>query len=272
MTARLLTTRSYLFVPADRPERFGKALAAGAGAVIIDLEDAVAPDSKPDARAALAGWLDQHAGPPVVVRINAAGTPWFEDDLALCPHAGVAAIMVPKAQDAQGLARVGRAAPGKALLPLVETVRGFEQARQIAAVAGVERLVFGAVDFQLDAGIDGDGDELLLVRSGLVLQSRLAGIGAPVDGPSLAIDAPGEVFADAQRARRQGFAAKLCIHPRQVEPVQRAFSPTAQQLEWAQRVLDACAAAQGGAAVVDGKMIDAPVVQRARDLLGLRGA
>ncbi|RZJ26261.1 MAG: CoA ester lyase [Haliea sp.] len=265
-----MTARSYLFVPADRTDRFAKALAAGADEVIIDLEDAVAPAAKAAARFSLSGWLQQHTGRPVVVRINGVGTPWFEEDLPLCAHANVFAIMVPKSQDAAGLARVRAAVPDKALLPLVETVQGFDQLRQIAFAPQVQRLVFGAIDFQLDAGIDGDGDELLLVRSTLVLQSRLAGIAAPVDGPSLAIGEGESVFADTRRARRQGFGAKLCIHPRQVEAVHRAFTPTTQELAWAQRVLDACALAQGAAAVVDGKMIDAPVVRRARALLGLR--
>jgi citrate lyase subunit beta/citryl-CoA lyase len=200
--------RTYLFVPADRPERYAKALATGAGAVIVDLEDAVAPDAKAGARDALASWLARTPA-PVLVRVNAAETAWFADDLALCGHAAVAGVVLPKAERRADLAHASAIAAGKRLYPLIETAAGFDAMRTLAGAPGVERLVFGSIDFQVDLGIDGEGDELLCFRSQLVLVSRLAGIRAPVDGVSTAIDDAATLRADAERARRLGFGAKL---------------------------------------------------------------
>jgi citrate lyase subunit beta/citryl-CoA lyase len=263
--------RAYLFVPADRPERYAKALASGADAVIVDLEDAVAPSAKTAARDALANALDEAA--PVVVRVNAAGTPWFDDDLALCQHPGVAAIMLPKADGIDGVCHAFEAA-FKDLLPIIESARGVEEARAIARVPGVLRLAFGSIDLAVDLGIDcaADGGELELLhfRSQVVLASRLGGLAAPADGVSTAIDDAGRLRADTERARRLGFGAKLCIHPKQIAVVQAAFTPDPERVAWAQRVCAAFAASGGAAVAVDGEMIDVPVVERARALL--RGA
>lgn len=260
------TARSYLFVPADRPERIGKALASGADAVIVDLEDAVAPESKPTARGLLQQWLAAADAQPVIVRINGADTGWFDDDLALCRHPQVAAVMLPKAERAQDVQRV--AALGRPVLPLVETATGIDQLRAVAAVPGVQRLVFGSVDFQLDLGIDGEGEELLFFRSQIVLASRLAQLQPPVDGVSTAIDDAALLQHDSQRARRLGFGAKLCIHPRQVAAVNAAFSPSEQAVQWARRVLQIAETSGGAAVALDGKMIDKPVILRAQAILG----
>jgi citrate lyase subunit beta / citryl-CoA lyase len=257
--------RSYLFVPADRPERIAKALASGADAVIVDLEDAVAPSAKEAARDALRDWL-AHAGSRVVVRINGVDTPWFDADRTLCESANIAAVMLPKAERAGDLAF-----GGKPMLPLVETAAGIDALREIARAPHVERIVFGSIDFQLDLGIDGEGEELLLFRSQIVLASRLAGIAPPVDGVCTAIDDAEQLRAEALRARRLGFGAKLCIHPKQVETVNRAFSPSDDDVAWARRVLEAAEQAGGAAVAVDGKMVDRPVIQRAQALLRQAG-
>lgn len=257
---------SYLFVPADRPERYAKALAAGAGAVIVDLEDAVAPDAKHAARRTLGAWLPS-APAPLMVRVNAAATRWFADDLVLCAHPSIAGVVVPKAERRADLAHIAAVAPGKRLYPLIETAVGYDVMRTVASAPGVERLVFGSIDFQVDLGIDGEGDELLMFRSQIVLVSRLAGLRAPVDGVSTAIDDAEALAADAGRARKLGFGAKLCIHPRQVPIVERAFAPTDAERDWARRVLDAAERAQGAAVAVDGKMVDKPVMLRARAIL-----
>ena len=257
--------RSLLFVPGSRPERFDKALAAGASAVIIDLEDAVAPADKNTARAALAAWLrPEHA---VIVRINSVDTAWFEADLALCGAPGVAAVMVPKAERADTLARV-MGAGARALLPLVESAAGLAALGSLAGAPGVLRLAFGSIDLQVDLGLrDATEDELLPFRLQLVLASRLAGIGAPVDGVSTAIADEDQLRVDVQRARRLGFAGKLCIHPKQVAPVNRWLAPSDDELNWARQVLAAAAAAGGAAVAVDGKMVDKPVLLRAEALL-----
>jgi len=257
--------RSYLFVPGNRPERFDKALAAGADAVIVDLEDAVPPAEKDAARATVAAWLS--ADRPVVVRINGPDTEWFGQDLALARSPGVAAVMLPKAQRIEDIRAIVTAGSGALVLALIETAGGFANAQKIASAPGVARLVFGSIDFQLDLGIRGEDEELLTFRSQLVLVSRLAGIAAPVDGVSTAIDDAAQLEADAARARRFGFGAKLCIHPRQVATVNRAFSPTEEELAWARRVLDAAAKAGGAAVAVDGKMVDRPVILRAETIV-----
>jgi citrate lyase subunit beta/citryl-CoA lyase len=257
--------RSLLFVPGSRPERFDKALAAGADAVIIDLEDAVAPVDKPIAREALRTWLrPEHA---IVVRINAADTPWFADDIALCALPGVAAVMLPKAERADTIATLMKAG-AKSVLPLIESAAGFAALTALSAAPGVQRLVFGSIDFQLDLGMrDAQEDELLYFRSQIVLASRLAGLVSPIDGVSTAIDHAEALHTDVQRASRLGFGGKLCIHPKQVAGVHRGFAPSAEELAWARRVLAASAAAGGAAIAVDGKMVDKPVLLRAERLV-----
>jgi citrate lyase subunit beta/citryl-CoA lyase len=260
-----MTPRSYLFVPGNRPERFDKALASGADAVIVDLEDAVPPEQKDAARATVAAWLD--AARPVVLRINASDTPWFAADVGLCQRPGVAAVMLAKAERLDDVALLGAAGP---VIPLIESAAGFEHLRAIAATPGVQRLAFGAIDFQLGLNMRAGYGELLHFRSELVLASRLARIAPPIDSPSTALEDMAEVEADAQAGRRLGFGAKLCIHPRQLAAVNRSFSPGAAEVEWAERVLAAAAASQGAAVALDGKMIDKPVILRAQGILAER--
>jgi citrate lyase subunit beta/citryl-CoA lyase len=267
-TARIVPPcRSYLFVPGDRPERFDKALASGAHAVILDLEDAVIPERKPMARAALAGWLAASTA-RVFVRINPAGTLWHEDDCALLASAAVRGVMVPKAEDARVLAQVAaRLRAEQELLPLVETVAGHFEAAALAQVPRVSRLAFGSFDFMSDSGIQGDAEELDAVRTHLVLVSRHAGLQAPVDGVSLAIDDAAQLEQDVRRSRRFGMGGKLCIHPRQVPVVHTGFAPRPEEVDWARRVLQALAAGPLGAIAVDGKLVDRPIAARAEAIL-----
>lgn len=256
---------SLLFVPASRPERIAKALDAGADAVIVDLEDAVAPVDKDSARAALAAALDSSR--PVMVRVNAADTSWFPADLELLGHPGVRAVLLPKAEDAEDITVVVAAAGGKPVLPLIESALGFEQRMELGHAPGVERLVFGHIDFQADMGMRATEEDLLPFRVALVLASRLAGIAPPIDGVTTAIDDEALLRADARRARRLGFGGKLCIHPRQVAVINDCFTPGADEVAWAQRVVAADANAGGAAVAVDGKMVDRPVVLRAQSIL-----
>jgi len=257
--------RSYLFVPGDRPERFAKARASGADAVIVDLEDAVAPANKGAARDAVAGALD--AAHPVVLRINGADTAWFEDDARLAAHPGVSAVMLTKAAAVEAVAALRTASGGKPVLALVESAAGMANLAALAAAQGVARLVFGSIDFQLDLDIADDDLALLPFRMQLVLASRVANLPPPVDGVTTALDDAARIESEARRARSLGFGAKLCIHPRQVPIVNGAFSPGAAEVAWAQRVVEAAAASGGAAVAVDGKMVDAPVLARARRLL-----
>ena len=266
--ALLARARSWLFVPGSRIERLAKALASGADAVIIDLEDAVAPEHKLSARAAVVAALDGLApAVPLVLRINGTDTAWWQDDAALARHAAFAALLLPKADSSAQIAEVNAASADKPLLALVETAVGMSQVRQIAAAPGVRRLVFGSIDFQLDMDISDDDLALLPFRAQLVLASRVARLPPPVDGVTTVLDDPICIQAEARRARSLGFGGKLCIHPRQVAPTNTAFSTSADELAWAKRVVAAASGANGAAVAVDGKMVDAPVLARALRLL-----
>jgi citrate lyase subunit beta/citryl-CoA lyase len=269
----LALARSFLFVPATRPERYAKALASGADAVIIDLEDAVAPADKMAARQMLAqAWPGLPAAQRgcVLVRLNASGTAWHGDDLALLGTLGVVGVVLPKAESAADLARVAAAmGPACALLPLIESVAGLDAADALARSPQVLRLAFGNLDFQADAGMacGPDEPELTAVRLALVLASRRAALAAPVDGVTAAMQDVAQLQCDALRSRRGGFGGKLCIHPSQVAGVNAAFTPSPAEMDWARRVLLAFEAADGGVFSLDGRMVDAPVLLLAQRTL-----
>ncbi|KLN53137.1 HpcH/HpaI aldolase/citrate lyase family protein [Variovorax paradoxus] len=264
--------RTYLFVPGTRPERFDKALASGADRVVLDLEDAVAADDKASARSAIATWL-QAAAPAdrsrIVVRINDAGSPWFAADLAALGGAPAASVLLPKAESAAQIAETQAALPHVGILALIESACGVSEVDGIAA-AGAQRLVFGTLDFALDLDIDisADASGLGYAASRIAIASRLAGLPAPVAGVTPQLDDEARLLSDLADARRFGFGAKLCIHPRQVQPIHAALRPSAEALEWARRVLVADAASPG-AARLDGRMVDRPVVLQAQRTLAL---
>jgi citrate lyase subunit beta/citryl-CoA lyase len=260
----LPVARSYLFVPGNRPERFDKACAAGADAVIVDLEDAVPGAEKAAARSALAAWLSPSR--PVLIRINSADTEWFRDDLALCGLPGVAGIVLPKAERVDDLAVVAGAG-ALSIFPLIESAQGMWNAHALACAARVQRLMFGSIDFSVDLGIKEGDEPLLYFRSQLVLVSRVAGIAAPVDGVTTTLDDADTIRHDTQRSRALGFGGKLCIHPKQVPLVNAGFAPSAVELAWARRVLEAASAAEGAAVALDGKMVDKPVIMIAQQML-----
>lgn len=256
----LSAIRTPLFVPANRPERFAKAAASGADAIILDLEDAVAADAKDAARAAL---RRDFTDLPIIVRINAAGTSAHQADLAAVAALRPDAVMLPKAESAAGCQTVAGAIGDIPLIALIESAQGLAHARAIAAVPDVARLAFGSVDFCADLGCEHGREVLLPARFELVLASRLAGIAPPIDGVTVQLDDPTASHDDAAHARALGMTGKLCIHPRQIADVRRAFAPTAQEIDWARRVL----ASGDGAVSVDGAMVDEPVRLRARAIL-----
>ena len=268
----LSLARSFLFVPGNRPERFAKALASGADAVIIDLEDAVPLDAKDTARNALRNaWtaFDATERARLLVRVNPAGTPWHAADLAaLGGLPGLGAVMLPKAENAQQVEHAFMAS-GVPVLPLIESAEGVGQLDAIARAQGVLRLGLGHIDLQVDLSMSCGPDEAELapIRVALVVASRRAGLPAPVDGVTTATTDADVLARDAQRSRRFGFGAKLCIHPAQVAGVHQALAPTEAECDWAERVLAAEVLAQGGAFSVDGKMVDPPVLLLARKIL-----
>lgn len=275
----LALARTFLFVPADRPERHARALATGAGGVIVDLEDAVAPERKTLARAGLAASfaaLPSQQSARLLVRINAAGTPWHHDDCAqvgtLVAQGLIAGVVLPKAERVADLSRIAQAiGPAGVLVPLIESVAGLDAADALAAAPQVLRLAFGNLDFQADLGLacDADEAELVPVRLALLMASRRAGLPTPIDGVTADWRDAARLAVDTARARRGGFGAKLCIHPDQVAPVHAALGPSAGELAWARRVVEAIRASGGGVVSVDAKMVDAPVVRLAERLLAL---
>jgi citrate lyase subunit beta / citryl-CoA lyase len=265
--------RTYLFVPGDRPDRFVKALASGADAVVLDLEDAMLPKAKAGARAAIAAFLATTTQASlVVVRVNAIGTPWFEEDLVALAEYPSAAVMLPKAEAPRHITTVRSHCHGVAVLVLVESAAGILAAESLAVAPGVQRLVFGTLDYALDMGLEGDLAATLGLdhaASHLALASRAAGIAQPVAGVTTAIDDETLLLAELNRARALGFTAKLCIHPRQVAAIHAALAPTAEALAWAERLLQAADAAGSaqGAVQFDGRMVDKPVIEQARRVI-----
>ncbi len=265
--------RSALFVPATRPERIPKALASGADVVIVDLEDAVAESLKVEARGDLDRFLSANPQASVLVRINAAGHVQQAEGLKLCAaRAGVIGVLLPKAESAAQVAVA--TACGKPVWPIIESARGLAALAEIAAADGVERLSFGALDLGLDLGLASGtaAAERILdqARYGLLLQSRLAGLAAPLDSVFPDIKNLPGLARFAADARDMGFGGVLCIHPSQVAVVHETLMPSADELAWAQRVLSAGASGEG-VFVVDGEMVDAPVIGRARRLLQRAG-
>ncbi|RZS56926.1 HpcH/HpaI aldolase/citrate lyase family protein [Sphaerotilus mobilis] len=278
-----MSPRSYLFVPGDRPERLAKALASGADAVVLDLEDAVAPTRKAMAREAMFEALStlaaaSDAAGRCVVRINDRSSPHHAEDLAWLARLAqadisLAGVMLPKAESADDIAALRMGIGTLPVLALIESARGVLQAGAIAAAPGVQRLVFGTLDYALDLDLDLDAwpEPLALDAAAATLAqaSRSAGLVSPVAGVTVQIDDEAPLQRDLARQRAHGYGAKLCIHPRQIAAVHAALTPDAATLAWARRVLQAIAEAgdQAGVVQLDGRMVDRPVIERARRLL-----
>lgn len=261
MIEHITNARSLLFVPGHRKDRFAKAVA---DAVILDLEDAVGPQRKDEARENVRAWLE--AGNTAVVRINAAGTPWYEDDVAMAA-VRASALLVPKAEEPAQLAELAGHLPfGTGIIPLIETAAGVARAATICAVPAVLRPAFGSIDLALQLGVDHRVHAALHhARSALVLAAATARCASPIDGVTTAFNDDAELAADLEQAATLGFTGKLCIHPRQVDAANRRFTPSADEVDWAQSVLTATT--DGSVTVHDGQMIDQPVFLRASAIL-----
>lgn len=276
MNLVIARARSFLFVPASRVDRFGKALESGAGCVILDLEDAVPPDQKEAALQRLMERLVEFTAKQLastLVRINAVGSPWHNHEVRLLKGwmvRGLAGVMLPKAEEPAALQTLGTALGDQAqIVPLVESLAGLEAADLMARVPQVTRLAFGHLDFQLDVGMrcSAEEPELAPVRFALVAASRRSQIAAPIDGVTVDTADTARTAADATRARAFGFGGKLCIHPSQVGVVEQILAPTAQELDWARRVVAQAKARNGETFSLDGKMVDLPVVRLAHKTL-----
>jgi citrate lyase subunit beta/citryl-CoA lyase len=254
--------RSALFIPATRPELAAKALKTGPDVVIVDLEDAVAPDAKAGARTPMQEAVAELAGHVAVcVRVNPPSTPWFEADVAALPDS-LTAIVLPKFEGLEHLV----ALDGRAVIAGLETVRGVLDARELLpATAGC---YFGAEDYVADLGgvRTAGNDELVYPRAHVAAAARLAGVPA-LDMVTIDVRDGERFVAEAQQARALGYAGKLCIHPSQVALARAAFRPSDDEVAWATGILAAFEAADGATIAVAGEMVDAVVAIRARAIL-----
>jgi len=260
--------RTILFVPGHRPDRFAKALAAGADAVVVDLEDAVPPPDKAAARAAVLARPAAPAGVAFGIRINPVPSPEGISDLAaLLGDAAPDFVMLPKAESADEV-RIAHRALGKAvsLIALIESAEGLAQAGAIARAPGCAALGFGGVDLAAELGCAVAWEPLLPHRATVVAAAARGGV-ALFDVPFLGLDDEAGLLEETRRVQALGFTGKLAIHPRQVAPIQSVFTPGADQVAWARQIIAAMEAAAGGVCVVDGKMVDAPVARAARRML-----
>ncbi|CAM5179613.1 (S)-citramalyl-CoA lyase OS=Castellaniella defragrans OX=75697 GN=HNR28_001788 PE=4 SV=1 [Castellaniella defragrans] len=263
--------RSALFVPATRPDRFAKAIASGADAVIVDLEDSVPPERKHEAREALAQYVATHPGDALWVRINDGTTRWFEDDLALCRSLpSVAGIVLPKAQKAEHVYIVSGA--GKPLMPVIESAAGIRELDRIAAANGVVRLSFGILDLMVELGTRPNtaAAQFLLdqMRFQILVASRVHGLASSLDSVYADFSDLEGLAATAGKARDMGFGGMLCIHPAQVPVVHDVYQPSAQDIEWARRVVAHVDKTGEYAFRLDGRMVDRPLIERARRIVG----
>lgn len=285
--------RTALFVPGNRPDRVDKAVSAGADVVIIDLEDAVPPSQKEESRSGVREKINAFPESEILVRVNAIGSEFLPGDLDEVVVEGLRCIIVPKVEEAADILKIDAhlseteerngLEPGTvSVIPLIESARAVQNVFQIlAAKTDPRRLftaAFGAADYTLDMGIEmtREGTELHYPRSRIAVACRAAGVDPPLDTPFMidVKDVEG-LTADARRARHLGFQGKLCIHPVQIEPCHAVFSPTAEEIEQAGRVIQAFEEAEArgvGAIQLDGKFIDSPIVERSKRTLKLAAA
>ncbi|MGE0219428.1 HpcH/HpaI aldolase/citrate lyase family protein [Mycolicibacterium sp.] len=278
--------RSLLFAPGDRPDLIGKAAASGADAIIVDLEDAVAVDRKPEARTIVRD-TELPTGVEVLVRVNAEDTGLLYDDLAVAIRPGVAGIVVPKAESAASMTRLDGAvtaleaarglAPGSVdLVPLVESALGVRNAYDVLTAADrVRAVLFGSGEqgdlvADLDCEWTPEGTALLHARSQVLLAARAAGLSEPLDAVFMDFRNDDALRVECELARRLGYVGKCAIHPRQVPVIHEVFTPDADVVAGQERILKAFeeAEAQGLASIsVDGRMVDYAVARRARAIL-----
>jgi citrate lyase beta subunit len=252
-----------LFAPGSDERKLTRALESGADVVVADLEDAVSPDRKAEARELLARLR------PPVVRVNGAGTPWFAEDVALTGALSLRAVVLPKATP-ESVASLGDEGPP--VIAIVETAEGLRLAYETAAEPRVAVLMLGAADLGAELRLEPrpDGLEILYARSKVVADSAAAGIRPPIDIVHLDFRDRAGLEASARFARTLGFGGKACIHPDQVATVNRIFGPETGDVEWARRVVEAFERGERegrGAVALDGTMVDLPVVERARQVL-----
>jgi len=281
--------RTFLFAPGNHPRKVAKVFDAGADAVILDLEDAVAKAEKPATRAPVVEALQASRRCRGYVRINALDTPFAFGDLEAVVAPGVDGIVVPMIETPEGLTTAewviaglerkrGLPPGGIDILPIIETGRGVANVRAIAAAARRTRwLSFGAGDYTRDVGMDWTRDEAECAhaRAEIVLASRVAGMQPPLDTVWIHLQDAQGLTASARNVKAMGFQGKLCIHPGQIEPVHAVFTPDAATVAHARKVVaafDAAEAAGSASIQVEGYFVDYPIVEKARRTLAVARA
>ncbi len=264
---------TWLYVPGDRPDRFDKAAGSGADVVIVDLEDAVAPAHKDQARDNAVGWLATARPASVEVRVNAVGTPWAAEDLAaLTDTPALRAVRLPKVESSAGVLAAAELLGARAcgLSCLLETAVGVEAAYEIATAPRVAAIGLGEADLAADLGVAG-ADGLAWSRSRLVVAARAAGLPAPAMSAYPQVHDLDGLAASCLVGLRQGFVGRAAVHPRQVPVIEAAFRPSEVEIADARAVIAAFARAgelgEGVFALEDGRMIDPAVVAQARVVL-----
>jgi len=263
-----LAAPTLLFVPADRPERFDKALASGAGQVIVDLEDAVAPAVKAKARTSVENWCKRAGDAKILLRINDDSTEWYTSDIALAARPEIAGVVLPKVTPDSITRFEDRL--DKPVLALIETAAGLMDLARIASSQRVERLLLGTIDLALDLRLDADhpaGAAMLdAARYQLVVASSAHQLPRPFDGVFTNLSDEEGLRATAISARASGMGGMMCIHPKQLATVAAAFLPSDTEIAWANSVLRE-AENHPGAFAFGGKMIDAPILARAKSII-----
>ncbi|CAL9428487.1 Citrate lyase subunit beta [Streptomyces sp. enrichment culture] len=266
---------TWLYAPGDRPAVVAKALASGADVVVIDLEDAVAPDRKAYARAATAELLRDPQPVPVHVRVNALGGPWGEADLAaVAPAPGLSGLRLPKVSSPSEVVRAARrtvSARGGALplYALLESALGIERAHAVAtAHPALRGIAIGEADLRADLGLRDDAG-LDWSRSRVVVAARAAGLAPPTQSVHPDIRDLEGLTASCARGRALGFLGRAAIHPRQLPVIERAYLPGEEEIEQAETIVKAAATEQGAQALPDGRFVDAAVVAAAQRTLAL---
>jgi citrate lyase subunit beta / citryl-CoA lyase len=262
--AEIDAPRSWLFAPGHDEKLLRKVFDVGADEVMLDLEDAVPAELKDRAREMVAAVV---ATRPAWVRVNRAQTQECERDLAAV--AGKASgIRIPKVESAADVAWVAQRAPGVALDCTVESARGVLNAFEIASAPACALLSYGGLDLAADLGSFPGEQETLYARSQLVIAARSAGKPKPSDGIHPQLEDDDGLRAEAEAAKRMGFFGKSAIHPRQVPIIHEVFTPTQQELDWAQQVIWAFEQSGGAATkTAAGEFVDVPVAERAKQLL-----
>lgn len=254
---------TWLYVPGDRPDRVTKALASGAHAVIVDLEDAVAPAAKVDARDGLAGLLHERSPLPVYVRVNPLATPWGRDDLAAVTVLPIEGVTLTKVESLDELPDLG----DLALHCLIETALGIERAFELACHPAVRGMSLGEADLRAQTGAYGAG--LDWARSRVVNAAAAAGLPRPPQSvyPDI-VDLEG-LEASCARGRELGFLGRAAIHPRQLAVIEQAFLPTAAELAAARELVDAFETRVEGAFALGGQFVDAAIAATAAQTVAL---